>query len=108
MWERLTPASLGRVRVAQLDSGRAVFLGDDRPLARHGARAVRAVEQSVSATMMGADVMWLGTPEGELSVLTEGDESPLEQVWTVTPEGAINPTRQENVRSILPFGFAEE
>ena len=108
MWERLTPASLGRVRVAQLDSGRAVFLGDDRPLARHGAQAVRVVEQSVSATMMGADVMWLGTPEGPLSVLTEDDESPLEQVWTVTPDGTINPTRQENVRSVLPFGFAEE
>ena len=58
--------------------------------------------------MMGADVMWLGTSEGELSVLTEGDESPLEQVWTVTPDGTINPTRQENVRSVLPFGFAEE
>ena len=107
-WESLIPPGLGRVRVAQLDSGRAVFLGDDRPLSRHGARATRAIAQSVSATMMGADVMWLGDPEGQLSALTEGEESPLEQLWTVGPAGTIDPDAQDEVRSVLPFGSAEE
>ena len=107
-WERLSHPGLGHVRVAQLDSGRAVFLSDDRPLSRHGARAVRTLKQSVSATMMGADVMWLESPEGQLEVLTEGDESPLEQLWTVSSSGSIDPTEQDKVRSVLPFGMAEE
>lgn len=107
-WQKLAPVHLGHVRVAQLDSGRAIFLSDDRPLSRHGATAVRTLEQSVTATMMGADVMWLGAPEGELERLTEGDESPLEQLWTVSSEGSIDPAKQDTVRSILPFGSAEE
>ena len=107
-WERLSHPRLGHVRVAQLASGRAVFLGDDRPLSRHGVRAVRALKQSVSATMMGADVMWLGAPEGQLEALTEGDESPLEQLWTVSSSGSIDPTKQDKIRSVIPFGTAEE
>ena len=57
---------------------------------------------------MGADVMWLGAPEGQLEALTEGDESPLEQLWTVSSSGSIDPTKQDKIRSVIPFGTAEE
>jgi len=107
-WQRLTPPDFGHVRAAQLDSGRAVFLADDRPVSRHGAGAVRALEQSVSATMMGADVMWVGAAEVRRTVLTEGDESPLEQLWTIDAAGEIDPTGQDTIRTILPFGSTEE
>ena len=107
-WQQIMPEDLGDVRVAQLDSSRAIFLAEDRPVSRHGPTVVRALEQAVSATMMGADVMWLSAPQGQLDVLTENDESPLEQVWVVDESGTIDPTQQDQVRSVLPFGPAEE
>ncbi len=107
-WRLITPPTLGEVRVAQLEPGRGCFLSDGRLIRRYGPRMVEALNQTVSASLMGADVLWVGAPELPLDNLTEDPKSPLEQVWAVVEDGSIDPRSRDTIRSILPFAAGEE
>ena len=95
-------------RVAKHGEEEAIFIADDRPLSRWGPEAMRLAEQMGTATLQGADVMWLGEHRPELDTITEGDQAPLEQLWVVHPEGTIDPTQKPTRRSVLAFGESEE
>ena len=108
LWSAFLAAKHGQVRVAQNDDGRPLFMLGERPLARHGPAALAEAERAVTATLSGADIMWLSDSDGDCDALIEGDASPLEQVWSVSNSGEIDPEAKSSPSSVLQFGAVEE
>jgi len=107
-WEVLMGARYPKSRVARHGDKGAVFLAEDRPLGRWGPEALRLAQQLTSASLCGADVMWLGEDGQDLTALTEGENASLEQLWIVSSTGTVNPSQTSGRRSILSFGESEE
>ena len=107
-WAQLMNARYPQSRVAKHGDSGALFLAEDRPLSRWGPEAIRTAQQLTSASLCGADIMWIGEEGQGLPSLTEGDDASLEQIWTVSRTGQVNPTQTSERRSILSFGDSEE
>ena len=107
-WRELMSTQYPASRAAKHGTEDAMFIADDRPLDRWGPQAIRLAKQLASATLNGADVMWIGEKGEASNDLTSGDDAPLEQLWTVHPSGTINPCQSSEKRSILQFGESEE
>jgi hypothetical protein len=105
-WVEMMSADFGLVRVAHGAHGTAIFMANNRPLARHGADAIYQARWAVSAAMSGADIMWMGSHNARADQLVDGDASPLEQLWTIQADGEIDPHPEGGPRSILPMGTA--
>jgi len=107
-WTERMSAHYPHSRVAKLGEESGVFIAEDQPLSRWGPTAMRLAEQLGTATLRKADVMWLGEHTPELDAITEGDQAPLEQLWVVHRDGAIDPTQKPHRRTVLAFGESEE
>ena len=80
------------LRVARGAGGAPILLGDELPLRRHGARAVRDASLAASVHLSGADVVWAESARPWLAAAVDGDASALEQVFRVHPAGTSVPT----------------
>jgi len=99
---------VGDVRPASLPDGSTILLAGDRPLNRHGPAQTRAMHAAASATLHNADIMWLGESDPWNEALTESDDAPLEQLWSVAPDGSISADSGPKDRGVLAFGATEE
>jgi len=107
-WVAMVSGSIGTVRPARKGASGAVLLVEDRPIGRLGPTVVQKIHVATTATLSGADVVWLGQPDPWEKALTSTDEAPLEQLWTVAEDGDINPADSIGPRSVLHFGATEE
>jgi len=106
-WVSLVGSCAGTVRPAKRESG-AILLAENRPIARLGFGMVEKIHVATTATLSGADVLWLGQPDPWGSQLTAADDAPLEQLWTIAVGGDVNPADTTHPRSVLHFGVSEE
>jgi len=107
-WQECLHASLGIVRPVHDAEETVMLLSDDRPLQRHGPLAVRRVQLATSAFLSGADVMWMGDEDPWTNRFVEGEGTALEQLWSVSEDGTLDPAAQPQPRTILTFGSHEE
>jgi len=107
-WQACLYDSLGTVRPVHDAEQTVMLLANDRPLHRHGPMANRRVQMAASAFLSGADVMWIGEDDPWGSRFIEGEGTALEQLWSVTEDGTIDPGSQPQPRTILSFGSHEE
>ena len=107
-WQQSLQDEMGCVRPVPTTTGAAVLLADNRPINRHGPRAVRRAQLAATATLSGADIMWMGDDDEWAHRFVEGDGTALEQMWSVSPQGTLDPTAQRQPRTVLSFGQAEE
>jgi hypothetical protein len=107
-WQECLQESMGTVRPVHDAEQSVMLLADDRPLQRHGPMALRRVHMAASAFLYGADIMWIGedAPWGERFI--EGEGTALEQLWSVTEDGEVDPAAQPQPRTLLSFGSHEE
>jgi hypothetical protein len=91
-WSRALQPAGPVLRVAHGAGGTPILLGDDLPLRRHGARAVRDAGLAAAVHLSGADVVWAEADRPWLADAVTGDASALEQVFRVHPAGDRSPT----------------
>ena len=91
-WSRALLPGGPALRVARGPGGDAILQGDDLPLRRHGARAVRDAGLAAAVHLSGADVVWAESGRAWLATAVDGDASALEQVFRVHPGGTLAPT----------------
>lgn len=106
-WQRALVARCGTVRPARGPGDVAVLLSDDLPLRRHGPAAEQRAAQAAAVYLSRADVLWVEDEDDEVDASTEGDGSPLEQIWRVHAEGAVDPDqgRPDEAPSVTPLRF---
>ncbi len=107
-WASLVGGCIANVRPAQRGKDGALLLAEDRPIARLGPEIVRKIHVATTAALSGADVVWMAQPDPWEAQLTSTDDAPLEQLWTVSEDGDIDPTDATHPRSVLRFGASEE
>ncbi len=107
-WQSCLSESLGTVRPAHDAGDTAILLAEDRPLQRHGPMAIRRVKMAASAFLSGADVMWVGEDDPWEGRFIDGDGTALEQLWSVSADGDVDPAAHPQPRTILSFGSSEE
>lgn len=91
-WQRALAPHLGQVRPALGPGGRPELLADDLPLRRHGPAAVARAALAADAWLHAADVLWVDDGPDWIEQGVEGEDSPLEQVFRICPEGSLDPT----------------
>lgn len=91
-WQRALAPHLGQVRPALGPGGRPTLLADDLPLRRHGPAALARASLAADAWLDPADVLWVDDGPEWIEQAVEGEDSPLEQVFRVLPEGTLDPT----------------
>ena len=101
LWSKLLAKDFGPVRAAQSQDGHAIFMAGDRPLSRFGVEASHQAQWAATAAMSGADIMWMGCDNPRAKQMVDGDASPLEQLWTVSHSGAIDPAKGKGPRTVL-------
>ena len=102
-WQDALRDSIGAVRPVPIEGGRVALLADNRPLGRHGPQAIRRANIAASATLWGADVMWMGDGDDWTERFVEGDGTALEQLWSVSPQGALDPAHSANRALFCPL-----
>jgi len=107
-WQACLHEELGIVRPVPGENGAVMLLAHNRPLHRYGPRAHRRVHMATSAFLSGADIMWVGERDEWTDRFIEGDGTALEQLWTVSEHGDIDPGSQQQPRTVLSFGANEE
>jgi hypothetical protein len=107
-WSSLVETCADNVRPAQRGESGALLLAEDRPITRLGSKTVRKIHVATTATLSGADVLWMGQPDPWETQLTSADDAPLEQLWSVAEDGDINPSNASPPRSVLRFEASEE
>jgi hypothetical protein len=107
-WQACLQDSLGTVRPVHDAEQSVMLLANDRPLHRHGPMAIRRVQMAASAFLYGADIMWIGEDDPWGARFVEGEGTALEQLWSVTEDGDVDPEAQSQPRTILSFGSQEE
>ena len=103
-WQHSLEPDLGRVRPAYGAENTPILLAENRPMSRHGVSGMNRVQLASSIFLSNTDVLWLGTEEKWADQFVEGDGSPLEQLWSVEPNGTIDPVQPQGPRSVLNFG----
>jgi len=88
-WQGALPPELGHVRAARGPGDRPVLLADDLPIRRHGHRALERAALAADVYLSGADILWAECEDRWVEDSTEGDGSPLEQVWRVARDGEL-------------------
>lgn len=106
-WQRSLVATCGTVRPARGPGDGAVLLADDLPFRRHGAAAEARAGLAAAVHLSRADVLWAETEDASVEEATEGDGSPLEQVWRVHLEGELDPEGElsDEPASVMPLRF---
>jgi len=90
-WTRALQPDGPRLRVADGPGGRPLLLGDDLPLRRHGARAVRDADLAALVYLSDTDIVWAESDRAWLADAVTGDASVLEQVFRVHSGGTLQP-----------------
>jgi hypothetical protein len=103
-WQSSLSPDFGCVRPAYGVENEPILLSENRPMSRYGVSGMNRVQLASSIFLSNTDVLWLGTEERWADQFVKGDGSPLEQLWTVGPEGNIDPVQPQGPRSVLSFG----
>jgi len=107
-WQACLHGELGLVRPVPSANETVMLLAHNRPIHRFGPLAQRRVHMATSAFLCGADIMWMGEHDDWASRFVEGDGTALEQLWTVSENGDVDPGAQPQPRTVLSFGSTEE
>lgn len=85
------------LRAARGPGGLPVVLGDELPIRRYGQSGSDRAALAAAIHLSGADVVWAESADPLLDGAVEGDGSPLEQVWKISPQGAtvVEPQPEE-------------
>ena len=102
-WQQSLSPDYGCVRPAYGVENTPILLADNRPMSRYGMSGTNRVQLASSIFLSNTDVLWLETKEDWVDQFVEGDGSPLEQLWTVSPTGNIDPVQPQGPRSVLSF-----
>lgn len=102
-WQHSLSSDFGCVRPAYGVENTPILLADNRPMSRFGMFGKNRVQLASSIFLSNTDVLWLETEGGWADAFIEGDGSPLEQLWTVSPTGNIDPVQPQGPRSVLSF-----
>jgi hypothetical protein len=103
-WQDCLETDFGCVRPVHGPGELPILLADDRPLNRHGATGMTRARLASSIFLANSDVLWMGADDSWAAQFVEGDQSPLEQLWTIGPDGEIDPVQPQGPRSVLSFG----
>ena len=107
-WQHCLQPELGLVRPVPGDKNTVVLLVNNRPAHRFGPLAERRIHLATTAFLSGADILWTGEHDDWAHRFIEGDGTALEQLWTVSPNGTVDPGSQPQPRTVLSFGSTEE
>jgi len=88
-WQSALLPSGPRLRVARGTDDRPTLLGDDLPLRRFGQSGIDRAALAASVHLSGADIFWAESEDALLRAAVEESPSPLEQVFTVGPDGDV-------------------
>jgi len=91
-WQRALLADYGQVRPALGPGGRPFLLADDLPLRRYGPGALARAALAADAWLHPCDLLWVDEAPTWIEGTVEGEDSPLEQVFRICPEGELDPT----------------
>lgn len=91
-WQRALQADYGLVRPALGPGGKPALVADDLPLRRYGPAAQARVALAADAWLNGCDLLWVDRATDWIERAVEGEDSPLEQVFRVCPDGELDPT----------------
>lgn len=87
-WQGALGPDHPHLRAARGPGGHPILLGDDLPLRRHGRRATEDASLAAAVHLSRADIVWAESDRAWLLQAVEGDDSPLEQVFRIHPDGA--------------------
>jgi hypothetical protein len=77
------------LRVARGADDRPILLGDNRPLRRYGQSGLDRASLAAAIHLSGADILWAESNDPLLQAAVEANPSPLEQVFSVSPDGTV-------------------
>ena len=107
-WQHCLQPDLGLVRPVPSTNETILLLANNRPIHRYGPLAERRARLATSAFLSDADIMWTGEHDDWAQRFIEGDGTALEQLWTVSTDGEVDPASQPQPRTVLSFGSQEE
>ena len=108
-WQEALEPDFGTVRPATGVADKPILLADDLPIRRYGQHGSERTSMAASIFLSGADVLWAGHSNAWIEEFTEGDRSPLEQVWRIDEDGSLDPAAdKKEARSVLAFSADEE
>lgn len=88
-WQAALAPTVPAPRAARGPGGRPTLLSEDLPMRRHGDAAVARAALAADVFLSGADLLWVEAEDPWVEAAIEGDGSPLEQVWRVHKDGAV-------------------
>ncbi len=109
-WQEALRPVLGPVRPVRGPANIPMLLAGNHPLRRFGRFGADRADLAASIFLSGADVLWVGFADDWADGFVEGEGSPLEQIWRVTPEEGLDPGEGAHAapRSVLSFSAATD